>query len=212
MKGKVVFGITLTLLLILVQPAYSQPCNNVGFFQSTYFWYNTYGDYVPDIPLAWNYSSTYYEFWNWWDDTHETFDEPYMNFTTSIAFDSFWPTYNETGLTPEGTPYYIWNCTKVSVPEGNYWRIYGYPHAPISAPGFSLRRLYRPIVIREETSKLTVLAVVRVNQESDYLTIGTSWWETYEASPTLIIAVLKPLAQGAHAKQFARTEGGGSIY
>ena len=107
------------LALMLLQPAYSVVAYNyVSFYQSTNFDYYTYGDFVPNAPLLWDYASSYYEFYNSWDDSGETFDAPYMNLTTVMTYDGFGPMYNQTGISPHGIPYYIWNYTKLTVPEG----------------------------------------------------------------------------------------------
>jgi len=214
MVKKAVSALALILLMMLVQRANAQPYNSVGFHQSTSFNYETYGDYVPDVPLAWNYTYGYYDFVNYGDDTHEAFDAPYMNLTTTSVFDSFTPWFNETGLSPGGTPYYVWNYSKVSVSDSNRWTISGYSPAassPGSAPGFSLRRVYSPKALTAQTSRLVVLASLTVDREIGYLTIGANWWESYEASPMLMGAVLKPMFQVAFTEKLVTSGDAGNF-
>ncbi|UCE43976.1 MAG: hypothetical protein JSV57_00285 [Candidatus Bathyarchaeota archaeon] len=193
------------LALMLLQPAYSVVAYNyVSFYQSTDFHYYTYGDFVPNAPLSWDYVSSYYEFYNSWDDSGETFDAPYLNLTTVMTYDGFEPMYNQTGIGPGGIPYYIWNYTKLMVPEDDWWAIWGYSENCSTAPGFATGRLYHPKVITEENAILYVLTGARVEEEVDYLCINIYWYETSETKPTLKKAVLKSPTQEV-AAQSVRT-------
>lgn len=211
MKGYVRLACTFVLAsmsLMLVLPALSQPYNQVAFYQSTYLDYSTYGDLVPNTWLPWNYSSSSYEVYNWWDETHEIFDGLYMNLTTHLVYDEFYPcACNETGISPGGIPYYLWKYPNVRLPDDASWYTYGNPSvAPMLEPGFATGRLYTPKAVTEETASLQVLTGFRVEQEFEYVHISVDWWDTYEASPKLTKAVLLPRGQDENTNRLMTTE------
>jgi len=186
--------LSFVLVGLLAQPVLSQVHNEAFFSYDNVFNLETDEDYVPNDPSIWDRFSRIYYFDNWGDDSDQSLLGPYLNLTTTTSFSSFDPIYNETGTSPHGLPYYIWDYPQVELQEWESWVIEGEPVSPPTyAPGFSVQRRYTPRVIRKSHAVQMFVAEINLEEDGlDRLYVYISSWDTDEADARLIAAFLKP--------------------